>query len=221
MIADSEFGESPRKLSDKELISRVRRGDASAQTALYERHYSYALRVAFRHANSSYEAEDLVAEGFERTFGALQTGNGPNEFFRAYLSSVVSRLAAANNEKEKRRSLVGDFSFFDVGDDFSDPAVNAFESRVVGSAFRSLPERWQAVLWFTEVDGLKPSEVTHFLDLSANAVAALALRAREGLREAYLQAHVSEPKSTHCQIVAKQLGAYVRNNLSSRKRIKS
>ena len=37
-----------------------------------------------------------------------------------------------------------------------DPALAGFERGVVARAFHSLPERWQAVLWHTEVEGLSP-----------------------------------------------------------------
>ena len=37
-----------------------------------------------------------------------------------------------------------------------EPALAGFERGVVARAFHSLPERWQAVLWHTEVEGLTP-----------------------------------------------------------------
>jgi DNA-directed RNA polymerase specialized sigma24 family protein len=43
-----------------------------------------------------------------------------------------------------------------------------------------LPERWQAVLWHTEIEGSRPAEVASLLGLTANGVAALGYRAREG-----------------------------------------
>ena len=58
---------------------------------------------------------------------------------------------------------------------------------MIARAFASLPERWQAVLWHTEIEGARPADVAPLLGLTANGVAALAYRAREGLRQAYLQ----------------------------------
>ncbi|MFP3686343.1 hypothetical protein SB847_21820, partial [Bacillus sp. SIMBA_026] len=74
-------------------------------------------------------------------------------------------------------------------------AIKAFESQTVAKAFRSLPERWQAVLWYLDVERMKPAAVAPILGLSPNAVSALALRAREGLRREYLQAHIAEEKN--------------------------
>jgi len=80
---------------------------------------------------------------------------------------------------------------FDRGVPFADPAVADLERTIVARAFASLPERWQAVLWHTEIEGARPADMAPLLGLTANSVAALAYRAREGLRQAYLQMHLS------------------------------
>ena len=86
---------------------------------------------------------------------------------------------------------------------------------MIARAFASLPERWQAVLWHTEIEGARPAEVASLLGLTANGVAALAHRAREGLRQAYLQMHMSGAVRDECRPVAAKLGAYVRGGLTS------
>jgi hypothetical protein len=87
---------------------------------------------------------------------------------------------------------------------------------MIARAFASLPERWQAVLWHTEIEGARPAEVATLLGLTANGVAALAYRAREGLRQAYLQMHLSGAARAECRPVAAKLGAYVRGGLAKR-----
>src|SRR5205809_406500 len=89
---------------------------------------------------------------------------------------------------------------------------------LVAEAFASLPERWQMVLWHTEVEGRPAAEVGPLLALAPNAVAALAYRAREGLRQAYLQAHLQLPPPDACRETITKLGAYVRDGLSARDR---
>jgi DNA-directed RNA polymerase specialized sigma24 family protein len=77
---------------------------------------------------------------------------------------------------------------------------------MIARAFRSLPERWQAVLWHTDIEASGPAEIAWLLGLSANSVAALAYRAREGLRQAYLQMHLSEVVRQECRPIAGKLG---------------
>ena len=68
-------------------------------------------------------------------------------------------------------------------------------------AFESLPHRWRQVLWMTKVDELTPTEVAPLIGLSANSVAALAVRAREALRIAFVRAHLPHPTSHGCRVV--------------------
>ena len=49
------------------------------------------------------------------------------------------------------------------------------------------------VLWHLEVENQKPADIAPLLGMSANSVSALAYRAREGLRQAYLNMHSGRP----------------------------
>ena len=65
---------------------------------------------------------------------------------------------------------------------------------------------------------MDPQEVAPILlGLTANGVAALSSRAREGLRKAWLQAHISDTESLgECGWVLGRLGDYTRNGLTER-----
>ena len=52
--------------------------------------------------------------------------------------------------------------------------------------------------------------------MSANSVSALAYRAREGLRQAFLTQHAAELEDDTCRWTHGQLGAYVRGAISRR-----
>ena len=99
---------------------------------------------------------------------------------------------------------------------FRDTAVEGFESAAAARAFASLPERWQLVLWHTEVEEQKPAEVAPLLGMTPNAVSALAYRAREGLRQAYLTMHAADADDDTCERTRAELGSYVRGGLSRR-----
>jgi RNA polymerase sigma factor (sigma-70 family) len=204
--------------SDAELISAVRAGSPDAYAYLYERHHAAAVGLARRFARNTSDAEDLAAEAFANVLAALHGGSGPEEFFRAYLFTCIARLAARGNLKANRENPSDQMERYEGEQPYEDPILSGFETDAVARAFRTLPERWQAVLWYTEVDSLQPAAIAPVLGLSPNAVSALALRAREGLRQAYLQAHVaSETVSKECEAYADKLGAYARNGLSQRK----
>jgi RNA polymerase sigma factor (sigma-70 family) len=216
--------------SDTELVGRMRNGDDSAYEELYQRHAPAVRRYARTCCRDPHTADDLTAEVFARTLQAVRGGAGPETAVRAYLLTTVRRVAAAWTKTAKREQLVDDFAVFatqaarpvsdddtlDLGADVR--AMHEAEQSMAVQAFRSLPERWQTVLWHTTVEDESPSQVAPLLGLTANATAVLAHRAREGLKQAYLQAHVSTALTAggDCARYADRLGAYARGGLRMR-----
>ena len=203
--------------SDTDLISSVRLGDPSAFAELYSRHAAAVRTVAGYYTSDAATADDLTSDAFERMLRMLQSGRGPDVSFRAYIYTIVRRLALEHAEGARQVTVTDDFTPYEARDAVIDPTSGGFETRMVASAFSSLPERWQAALWYLEVERMRPAEIGVILGLSANGVSALAYRAREALRSAYLQAHVSpEAARRGCSTVRGSLGAWVAGSLSDR-----
>jgi RNA polymerase sigma factor (sigma-70 family) len=201
--------------SDPELIAAVRGGDAEAYGVLFERHRGAALSLARQIAGPS-DADDLVSDAFMKVHRVLAGGGGPDVAFRAYLLTAIRRLHVDKIRASAKVTPSDDLEQFDPGTPFTDPAVEGFENAAAAKAFASLPERWQLVLWHLEVEGQKPAEIAPLLGMSANSVSALAYRAREGLRQAYLQMHMADTGAEECRWVTERLGAHVRKGLSKR-----
>ena len=202
--------------SDADLISAVRAGDLESYGELFARHQESARRLALQLTRGSGDAEDLVSDAFAKVMEVLQRGGGPDEAFRAYLLTSVRRLHVDRTRVTSRVQATDDIAAYDAGVPFHDSAVAGFDHEAAAEAFASLPERWQLVLWHTEVEGAKPAEVAPLLGISPNSVAALAYRAREGLREAFLAAHATRTEDPECRRTQSMLGGYVRGNSSRR-----
>ncbi|WP_460624686.1 sigma-70 family RNA polymerase sigma factor, partial [Isoptericola nanjingensis] len=219
-MTDVYVGSDDSARSDAELILDVRGGDLEAYGALYTRHVPAARAVARQYVRSSADADDLVSEAFHRVLDVLQHGGGPDATFRAYLLTVVRRLAADLARGVKRTRPTSDDGTFEAALGLVDPTdvatFEGFEHSVVKNAYQALPERWQAVLWYTEIEGRAPAEVAPILGLTPNGVSALAYRAREGLRVGYLQEHLTHAPTDGCRVVNPLLGAYVRGGLARR-----
>ncbi len=214
VMAPSTTSSMADAVSDSEIIAMVRGGNLDAYDGLYARHVSIASTVARRNVDNLSDADDVVAEAFRSVLQSLVEGKGPEQFFRGYLLSTVTRLSHHRNRNARRALPTADEAVLDHKMTPGDPVVQAFESHTVARAFRSLPERWQSALWYLDVERMKPAVVAPILGLSPNAVSALGVRAREGLRKQYLQMHVSEIPQGACTKVVPQLGSYVRGGLS-------
>jgi RNA polymerase sigma factor (sigma-70 family) len=207
--------------SDAELIDTVRKGTVSAYGSLYERHVTAAYNLARQLSRSPAEADDLVSEAFAKVLDTIRAGRGPDSAFRAYLLTALRHTAYDRTRRERKVELSDDVETADgahTAEPFSDTAIAGLERSLATQAFARLPERWQAVLWHTEIEGQSPAEISPLLGLTPNGVSALAYRAREGLRQAYLQAHLAETAELRCRATAERLGAWTRSGLAKREK---
>lgn len=207
------------QVSEDELLDRAREGDRSAFGTLYLRHRDAARKVAGMCASSAADAEDAVAEGFARVFAALPRMAGRQIAFRPYLLTCVRNAATDRLRRERRIDLREQMPETPGSAQADDMALMGLERNLVGEALQALPARWRTVLWLTEVEGLSPAEVSRRIGIKPNAVAALAYRARKGLREAYLQAHLKAEASEECRATVGRLGNYVRGDLAEKERL--
>jgi RNA polymerase sigma factor (sigma-70 family) len=209
--------------SDAELMNAVREGRLRAYGALFQRHVAAANHLARQLSRNPAEADDLVSEAFAKVLDALRAGRGPEKAYRAYLLTALRHTAYDRTRRSKKVDLVEDVA--DVATDaltvpFTDTAIEGLDRSLAAKAFAALPERWQAVLRYTEIEGLSPAEAAPLLGLKANAVSALAYRARAGLRTAYLQAQLASYVSEGCHATADKFAAYLRGSLGAREKAK-
>jgi RNA polymerase sigma factor (sigma-70 family) len=201
---------------DSVLLAALRAGDLDAAGRLFRRHAEPLWRTAGAWARQPAERDDLVAETFARVLTVVRAGGGPHGDLRPYLvvtlRNLVSRWSRQRSRVELRATVPEA-----VAGGADELALHRSNARLVWSAYCTLPGRWRTVLWRTEAEGGTPTEVAPSLGLSPNSVAALAMRAREGLRQAYLQVQVPEPDEPACREPRRRMGAWVRGALPPRR----
>jgi RNA polymerase sigma factor (sigma-70 family) len=203
--------------SDAALIESVRGGDITAYGELYDRHYGAARRVAATIADGEAERDDLVAEGFTRVLRILRSGEGPDEDFRPYLLTTIRNTLISWRRRDSAVSLVAEVPDVLPSAGSDDSVGSRVHATVAADAFASLPERWRTVLWRTEIEGEAPARIAEDFGMTPNGVAALAYRAREGLRQAYLDQHIPAARRRNCRIVSGQLARWVRDDIGDHK----
>ncbi|MFJ8795782.1 RNA polymerase sigma factor [Streptomyces sp. NPDC102462] len=205
------------ELSDQELAQLVRDGDADAFAELFTRHRRAATRLAAMHADDAHTAQDYVAEAFSRVLQALRSGGGPSSSFRSYLLKVLRNVVAEWGRNAGRQVYVPDVSLYEVECAASAgyEALKNYENGLALEALASLSDRWRTVLWFTIVQSQQPAAIASSMGISPNSVAALAYRAKEGLRQAYLTVHLGQRRyHGQCSGYVRRLAAYSRGRLS-------
>lgn len=201
--------------SDAELIAMVRSGDSEAYGVLWARHSSAGIRMA-RSLTSRVDPEDVAAEAFLRTFEAIVRGGGPEVAFRPYLLAVVRNTATKWGKGAARTVGFGELEIEDPRFD-ADGIEASFDSSTVVQGFASLSGRWQEVLWYSEVEQMSPVEIGVLMGMKPAAASALAYRAREGLRLAWIRAHLSALSSERaCLCAIERIPGLQRGSLNTR-----
>jgi RNA polymerase sigma factor (sigma-70 family) len=202
---------------DVALIEEVRRGDVTAYGVLYARHGGAARRFAASLAGTGVERDDVTAEAFTRILRVLRAGGGPRENFRSYLFTTMRNAVIGWRRRDSAVALVADVPDSWMPGGREDTMGRWLHATVAADAFASLPERWRVVLWRTEVEGESPARIGSDLGMTANSVSALAYRAREGLRRAYLEQYLPTAQQRACRTIVDQLVGWVRNGAPPQK----
>ncbi|MGO4653097.1 sigma-70 family RNA polymerase sigma factor [Arthrobacter sp. 2RAF22] len=207
------------ELSDEALIISSRGGDRGAVDLLYRRHHDAAFRFARRLMGNGADADDVAHEAFTKVIAAIGRGNGPEAVFRPYLFRAVRTVAADHwdqQSKEVPSEQTPDTGLEDLG---LEAVLSQDSITPVYRAFESLPARWRTVLWHAEVENEPPRRIAPLLGMEPNAVSALLMRARRGLREAYLHEYAAgELPQAGCQPTLPYLAGTVLGTASARDR---
>jgi RNA polymerase sigma factor (sigma-70 family) len=207
-------------LTDAVLVERVLAGFDGAFDELYRRHVESAWRVAQSVTGNGHDASDAVSEAFAKVLQSVKAGRlEDGTAFRSYLLTAT-RNAGLDILRRSGKLRTGQDDHLDLvaataaGPD--EHVAGAADANLVAEAFRNLPERWRSVLWLTEVEGVPTKDAAATLGLTANGAAQLAVRARAGLRERFLQAHLRGEVAPDCRFTVDHLGAYVGGGISPR-----
>jgi RNA polymerase sigma factor (sigma-70 family) len=201
--------------TDDQLIQLTREGDMDAYSALWQRHSAVAVRVA-RRATNKVDPEDLASEAFMNVLKAIKNGSGPRENFRAYLLTAVRNVAAtqgSSGDSQPRSPF--DEEVLSQTIPVEDHQESVAEKMLTVRAFRSLPTRWQEVLWYRDVEDLSVADVAKIVGMSANAVTQLIRRAREGMKQAWIQGQLNASNTTpECAWLIERVSKYSRDKLT-------
>lgn len=207
--------DAPTTPSDDALLDACRLGDTEAFTTLFHRYHPAVLRIAAG-TSSRFDPEDLTAEAFTRIWAALREGGGPDSSFLPYAKTTVRHVAATWSGRPQEYPAEPEHLELAAGSAESRSLEETLaEHQLVSAAFARLPQRWQHVLWMTEVEGKRAAEVGAALGISPNAAAALSKRAREALGRSWLQAQVdTNGASGDCRWALEHVAGHVRRSLT-------
>ena len=200
------------RLSDQQLLILCRAGEVEGYAELFRRHHPAAVAMAAR-TSTRCDPGDAAAEAFTRVWQAIRNGGGPTTAFRSYLCSTVRNVALNTTTRSHEVPADPGETFDQIRAIQADPdelATGSVMGGMIAEVFKALPERWRQVLWLTVVEGRPVIEAAVALGISANATSALAMRAREGLRQSWLLHQQFNHATEHCVDTGETTGCCAR-----------
>jgi RNA polymerase sigma-70 factor (ECF subfamily) len=170
-------------VDERELISRVRAGEAAAERALYDAHVDRVYRLTYRLAGDDELARDFTQETFIRAFDRLDTFRGESRL-STWLHAIATTVALNGLRKVKRfrtRETV-----LEAADSVASTARSAepdLKTRL-RDAIDALPRKYRAVVVMHDVEGYTHEEIAAALGVEVGTSKAQLSRARAKLRAA-------------------------------------
>ncbi len=141
-------------MEERELIARVRSGDAVAERELYEGHVDRVFRLAYRMTGDEVLARDITQDTFIRAFDRLGDFRG-DAAFSTWLHAVGTRVALNTLRKVKRfRSREADLEEARAVGDATLEAEPDLRARL-RAAIDDLPHKYRVVFIMHDVEGFK------------------------------------------------------------------
>lgn len=171
---------------DRPTPLREAPGAAPADTfeAAYRDHYRDVYRYVLLSLRRRDDAEDVVADTFDRAFSAWRSGRGPAGRALPWLLVIARRLVVDRWRRERLIRMlpfVGDRPSQEPADHGDEGARSEFWIWLDELA-KVLPERQREVVFLRYQRDLADEEIGEILGLSASGVRTLASRAIAALR---------------------------------------
>lgn len=168
---------------DTRLMQTAARGDATALSALYDRHAPVLLAVAQRIVGRGREAEDLLHDVFVEAWRHAADYDRARGTVKAWLLLRMRSRALDRKRAEGRSKVVlaPDGQAPEVADAGQDPSL-APDRAVVRRALAALAGDQREVLTLAYFDGLTSSEIATHLGIPIGTVKSRVARALAQLR---------------------------------------
>jgi len=179
------MGQNLGLLADEELMQLVRRGQAPAFEAIYERHASAAFSLAYRIVGSRNGAEDVSQEAFLNIWRSGARYDRSKGSVRTWVLGIVHHraidfLRRATVHNKRRASDEGMEERFEASDRTDVEVARREEAATVRDAMDELPSEQRQVIELAYFGGFTHSEIAEMLEAPIGTIKG---RMRLGLKK--------------------------------------
>jgi len=168
--------------SERELVDRLRRGDASAMGEVYTCFANYLTAVCSRYIIEDEDFRDVLQESFIKIFTKADTFHYEGEgSLKAWVTQVTVNEALQHLRNQKRKGMVGfDDERIEDKAELTDetPPINDIPTEVLMEMIRNLPPGYRTVFNLYVIEGKRHKEIAELLGIQEQTSASQLMRAR-------------------------------------------
>ena len=176
---------SAARLSDRELVERVARGDRAAVRLLFMRHHARVYRFAARQTGSDMMADDIANEVFLELWRQAPAFEGRSEVSTWLLG--IARFKALSALRKKKEEWIGDDDAAAIPDTSDTPEVAVMKddkATALRGMVNALPEEHRTVIDLAYYHAKSVAEIAGILSIPVATVKTRMFYARKKLGEA-------------------------------------
>ena len=165
------------------LLSACQKGNQKAQLEIYSRYHKAMYNVALRILNNSFDAEDVMQEGFLSAFTKLENFKG-EVTFGAWLKRIIINASLQLIRKRKENTVTLDENMNHSIDD--EPASLDFSQVQVVQvleAITKLKDNYRIAISLHLIEGYDYEEMTAIMETSYDNCRTLVSRAKAKIRK--------------------------------------
>ena len=165
------------------LLLACQKGNHKAQVEIYKRYHKAMYNVALRILNNTYDAEDVMQEGFLAAFSKLESFKG-EVAFGAWLKRIIINASLQLIRKRKNNTVTLDENFNHLIDDKPENLdYSKVEVEQVLQAIAQLKDNYRIAISLHLIEGYDYEEMTAIMETSYDNCRALVSRAKAKIRK--------------------------------------
>lgn len=173
------------KTDDKhtsKLIERCKKGDKTAQFAIYKQYYKAMFNTAYRIVNNRFEAEDAMQESFLAAFTKLDSFSG-NVTFGAWLKRIVVNKSLTILKKSNKLETVSleKVTVNEINDEKIDGVF--LKANTILNKVNQLKNNYKLAITLNLIEGYDYEEIAQIMNISYENSRTTVSRAKTKLRQ--------------------------------------
>ena len=165
------------------LIEKCRKGDKSAQFAIYKQYYAAMFNTAIRIVNDRFEAEDIMQESFLSAFTKMESFSG-KVTFGAWLKRIVINNSLTALKKNSRLAIEP-LEKVDLKDRNEEEyqEYNMLDAKDILSKVSQLKNNYKVAITLNLIEGYDYEEIAQIMNISYENSRTTVSRAKNKLRQ--------------------------------------